>query len=175
MSNIPERHCGLILLFTCHPCRSLSPNTRGSHDSQACWKVITRWMQRACHDTHSVWMRRLVKEGRCKPSKENSIHELQLCQAEPGSQVKSTGNYDLYLDIPVNIWDETNCTSIMYWSTICSSVTGPLWDLYISTSSTVGTYLEQKNESTSGALLDVKLPYLGFPVWFKRMWYKNSN
>lgn len=42
----------------------------------------------------------------------------------------------------VGVW---NCTSIMYWSTMCSSDTGPLRDLYFSTSSTVGTYLEERN------------------------------
>lgn len=41
----------------------------------------------------------------------------------------------------------------MYWSTMCSSATGPLWDLYISTSSEVGTYLEQKSDSHLGGVV----------------------
>lgn len=51
---------------------------------------------------------------------------------------------------------------------MCSSATGPLWDLYISTSSEVGTYLEQNSESHLGGVAHAE--YL--PQYIKTGTYK---
>lgn len=45
----------------------------------------------------------------------------------------------------------------MYWSTMCSSETGPWWDLYVSTSSEVGTYLERKSDVHANIMKDSQL------------------
>lgn len=46
----------------------------------------------------------------------------------------------------------------MYWSTTCRSVTGPFRDLYISTSSTVGTYLESETSVMAAQRLNYSRP-----------------
>lgn len=93
-----------------------------------------------------------MNEGRAGPRKENAIHERRAALDSAWVTVspeesKGNGERTIYIwEFLGNIGDGKNCTSIMYRSTMCSSVTGPLWDLYISTSSMVGTYLEHKNK-----------------------------
>lgn len=80
--EIPYIWCQIFLIGTgwssCSsvtPPAAYKPTTHGSDDCQACWKVITRWMQRACHDTHSVWTSRQANEDSASPPKENAISE----------------------------------------------------------------------------------------------------
>lgn len=97
--EIPYIWCQIFLIGTgwssCSsvtPPAAYKPTTHGSDDCQACWKVITRWMQRACHDTHSVWTSRQANEDSASPPKENAI-------SERGAALDSAwrGNYSLYL------------------------------------------------------------------------------
>lgn len=137
VSNIPERHRGLTVLPICYPSCSLQSAT---HTRVRRLPGMSEGDKQMNAKTHS----RVANEGAAEQIFSQSSDRKRPTWAEAAVGFCHSWNAQeiKHLGSCVGVW---NCTSIMYWSTMCSSDTGPLWDLYFSTSSTVGTYLEERN------------------------------
>lgn len=167
-----ERGDGGVGGSSCSPVTSAAtaccPDVRGPHDLRACCKVIMRWMPRArhCNPRTCEWRGRWNNIPPPPPQQ-----AVQRATGEIETGVTSEFHRKLlFFLISRHSGKSLKCTSIMYWSTMCSSATGPVWDLYISTSSEVGTNLETEEWKSSGwhCVVQAK-PREGFSACWARL------